>query len=169
MSDEDFKGGDTPLDTALVAKPKETPLGPGPGRKFGSSIELNPRQQAFVTHYLEHGNGKMAAIHIGIPEKSASSAAYHYLHVCKNTISEIEKARAAVVAKQGYTFEKAVLETYQDLKDAKEDKQHTAVAKLRENLNKMHGYMIERHEIRQDSVVINIMGIARKEDEPEEY
>lgn len=127
---------------------------------------LNSRQQAFVEHYLEHGNATQAAIEAGYAEKSAHVTGARTLKSAK-VIAEIERRRNAIAKRTDWSVEK-LIESFEeihnkatglDLQRKLDEGEHVkmsdfvksldygAAIRSLENIGKLIGAYVTKHEV----------------------
>lgn len=140
-------------------KPKKKPVAPGGGRKPRAEGEILPQYAQFIEFYLQHGNGKKAAMQAGYSEYNASWQASRILRT--PAVQKIlEERRKAVQDKIGYSLEKAMKEAERSMELAEETQNATAHVKAVELRAKLNALLIERHDVRAlTNFKINIVGI----------
>ncbi len=107
---------------------------------------LNPRQMKFVEAYLVGGNAGEAARAAGYSAKNSRSTGMEILKSPAVKL-ELEKHREAVRQKSQFNLEKAVEYAEAARKFAIEKNNPMAVVKANELLFRLHGLLIDRHQI----------------------
>lgn len=115
--------------------------------------ELSPRQTAFIKEYLICGSGAEAARRAGYAE-STSLRAGEKLLKRPQIKAAIDAHRAEMQAKTGYSLEAAVTEINGDIAGAIAKGQYNAVSSLRKLKLQLYGLLIERAEMRVETVDI---------------
>lgn len=124
---------------------------------------LNPRQLRFVAEYLKDSNGTRAAIAAGYAPKGAGDRAHDLLTKSPAVMAEVERHRKSVQVAAQYNLEKAMLETDEAIKEAKEARQYSAVAKLIEHKARLNGLLIDKHDVLlRAGFMVKIVGVERE-------
>lgn len=120
---------------------------------------LTPKQLLFVAEYLKDNNGARAALAAGYSKASARRQAYQMLNHQPEIKAAIDAERKKLQTAAGYNLEKAMAEIDDAIKFSIVTGNATAYAKLLELKTKLHGMLIERHDVRQlGQFTINISG-----------
>jgi phage terminase small subunit len=128
---------------------------------MGEEKPLNLNQARFVAEYVKDGNATRAAIAAGYTEKNAKNTGYGLLQ--KPAVqAAVDEARDKLALATGYNLRAAVEEIDQKIQRAEAAEQYTAVAKMLELKLKVHGMLVEKHEVRAQGLILNIQGFAEQ-------
>lgn len=123
----------------------------------------NPKHAKFVAEYLKSGNATQAATAAGFSSKNAAQSGHSLLR--REDIRAAVSAGQREVVKEGlYETKAAVREIDIQIEDARGVNQFSAVAKFLELKLKLHGLLIDKHEVKQLGFQVVIDGI--EDDEP---
>ncbi len=107
---------------------------------------LSLRQLKFVERYVVTGNATQAAKEAGYSSKNASQTSSEILKSAA-VQAEIAKAREGLSEKTHFNLERAMESALEALAFAKEHKNPMAVVKSNELIFRLHGLLIDRHEV----------------------
>lgn len=113
---------------------------------------MNPRQLQFVNHYLVSGNGTDAARRAGYSEKNAGHHARTLL-LSKRVQAELQKHRDQLQKQTQYDLAQAFQDAVNGAEFAKAHKNAMALHKFIELKAKLHGLLVEKHEVDMHSTV----------------
>lgn len=107
--------------------------------------KLTPKQSAFVSEYLKDRNGTQAAIRAGYSEKTAQEQSSRLL---SNVIvaEAVRKADVKAREKAEITRERLIEMHLEDRQLARENVQMSAAIKATEQIGKLLGLYVEKHE-----------------------
>ena len=118
--------------------------------------KLRSKQQLFAQFYVKHFNATQAAKDAGYSEKRAGRKAYELLKnpLIQDYVEQLKREQLALV-----TVDKASLN--KDLEQVKawckEDRNLSAYIRAVEAQAKLNGLLVERHEHKVASIVVNIL------------
>lgn len=107
---------------------------------------LSPQRAKFVAEYLKSSNATEAATSAGYGPAGAAVRG-HMLLKLPEIAELIESARKELIAVTHYDLQASVVEIDRRLKLVEGWKQGSAIAKLQELKLKVHGLLVERHEV----------------------
>lgn len=117
------------------------------------------KEAKFIEEVLRTGNASKSALAAGYSSKSIDSRAYRLMHENPLVAKKLEEARKEVLKKMVYTLETAMKELDRAISFAYETKNANALAKMLEHRSKLHGLLIEKHDVRQSGFVLDLTGI----------
>lgn len=120
-----------------------------------------PRQAKFIQEYIRCSNARQAAINAGYTEQTATDKAHNLLKR-PEIVAELNAVRAKWAEENKFTMTKAHDELCAGYERAVKLNQMQAAAKFAELKLKLHGMLIEKHDITaKSSLVISISGLTR--------
>jgi len=119
-----------------------------------SAKPLTLKQARFVAEYLVDGDGKRSAIAAGYSPQSAKYTAYGLLKHNAGVIDALASSRQAILDSGVYDARAAVSRILAHIDDASTRGNSMAVMKGEELLLRLHGLLIDRLDVRLQTVDI---------------